>query len=279
MAVFVIAEAGINHCGDLGTAYRLIEAARDAGANAVKFQTYSADRLEPPGPRRNILKALELTRDQFARIKLYCDTLCIEFMSTPFDVESLEFLVRLGVKRIKIASGQLGNAPLMEAAIKSGLPLIISMGMEVRDDWVLSLTPRLNDYNRIDESVTLLQCTSSYPCPPEDVNLRAMRTFDGGGAWGFDFGLSDHTLGTTAAIAATALGASVIEKHITLDRSMEGPDHHMSTEPDEFAEYVRVIRECETMLGDGIKRVMPSEAKTLEIVKEREAWRSTSGAA
>lgn len=252
--VFVIAEAGVNHNGSLEKAVRLAIAARDAGADCAKFQLFDPVKLEPPGPRRDTLAGLTLTREEHQILFNHCRAIGLEYLCTPFDVESLKFLVDLGVKRIKIASGQASNEALLQAAESTPLPLIVSTGMGHARRFA-------------NDTITWLHCVSAYPAPASDMNLLAM-------VGRLKYGLSDHTLGNTAAIAATALGASVIEKHITLDRSMEGPDHHMSTTPAEFKSLVEAIRECELMLGDGVKRVMPSEAGTLQIVKEREAWRS-----
>jgi N,N'-diacetyllegionaminate synthase len=260
MTVFIIAEAGVNHNGSITDAHKLVMVAKQGGANACKFQLFDPVKLEPPGPRRDMLAGLTLTRPEHAALKAQCDAIGLEYLCTPFDVESLEFLVRLGVKRLKISSGQYGNTALLLAAHRSRLPVIVSTGMLTQAE--------IFEADLMTDRATWLHCLSAYPAPPGDMNLRAMTRLPE------PYGLSDHTLGNTAAIAATALGASVIEKHITLDRTLEGPDHHMSTEPDEFALYVKAIRECEAMLGDGVKRLTPSELKTLEIVKEREAWRS-----
>jgi N,N'-diacetyllegionaminate synthase len=251
--VFVIAEAGVNHNGNINIAHKLIDAAKYAGANAVKFQTFSAEKLEPPGERRDMLKRLELTHEQHAELKAHADQRGIEFMSTPFDVESLSFLVGLGVKRIKIASGQRGNHPLIKAAVDSGLPLIISLGM--------------GSHAGVTQNATWLHCVSAYPAPVEDTNLRAMQTLPA------PYGLSDHSQNIMLPSLAVAMGATVIERHITLDRNMAGPDHHMSTEPDQFKTMVDFIRWTEVALGDGIKRLMPSELATKQIIDERTAWR------
>ena len=251
MAVLIIAEAGVNHNGDIVLAHKLIDAAKEAGADVVKFQTYDCEKLDPSGERREMLRKLQLTIDAHFVLKAHCDRIGIEFCSTPFDVESLHFLVKLGVKRIKIASGQ---DWLLPHATKTGLPIIISNGM---------------GFGEIcGGDVTTLHCTSGYPTPDNEVHLRA-HPF-GPDPWG----LSDHTEGSVAAIGAVALGASVIEKHLTLDRTMKGPDHKASIEPKTFKRMVTDIRRMEVMLGDGVKRVMPSEAPALAIAKERAAWRA-----
>lgn len=259
MSAFIIAEAGVNHQGDIKLAEALALSAKATGADAVKFQTFDAEKLEPPGTRRDMLKALELSRDDFRALKWYCDSIGLEFMSTPFDVESLNFLVGLGVKRIKIASGHMQprHTALLDAAYQSGLPLIVSLGM--------GGVPRFAA-----DDVTWLHCVSAYPVPVDDNNLRAMTELPE------PYGLSDHSLSTMLPSLAVAMGATVIEKHLTLNRNMAGPDHQASLEPDQFKMMVDCIRWTERALGDGIKRVMPSEEKTIQIVKEREAWRARS---
>lgn len=267
---FVIAEAGVNHQGNASLAHRLVDAAATVGANAVKFQTFDAERLEPPGPRREMLRELQLSQQAHVSLSDHARTCGIEFMSTPFDPDSLRFLVEIGVKRIKIASGHLDNWPLLHAAKASGLPVLLSTGMagypQIAAAFALVGASR----------ATLLHCTSAYPCPLEDVNLRAMIALRAN--FGGEVGFSDHSEGVDAAIAATALGAVVIEKHLTLARDMDGPDHKASVEPDEFARMVRGIRRVEAMMGDGIKQPRASEAVAVDIAAERRAWRSQAAA-
>lgn len=277
----VIAEIGVNHCGDIELAHKLIDAAYMAGADAVKFQTFTPELLEPPGERRDMLKALQLGRIAHNALKRYCGDR-IEFMSTPFDVASLRFLAtKLNVKRLKISSGHVRDRALLEAARHSNLPIILSTGMADTNDiadaidalgfarpWDREqpmMTPGLAK-----RGLTILHCTSAYPTPIEDVNLAVLPNM--AAKFGCPVGLSDHSLSTVIPAAAVALGASVIEKHITLNRSMKGPDHAASLEPHDFKRMVIGIREVEKAMGDGIKRPMPSEAKTIEIVRERRAW-------
>lgn len=251
---FIIAEAGVNHGGNFETALKLVDAAKEAGADAVKFQLFSSQKLWGD----NRIKHLELSRDQMQDIAAYCMGFGIEFMCTPFGVEELEFLAPL-LHRIKIASGCLTKEPLLRAAENTHLPVIISTGMSVVEDIYVAL-------NRLaDSEVTVLHCTSSYPCRLEDVNLNAMRTLKND--LGCPIGYSDHTDGITVAVAAVALGAAVIEKHLTLDRRQVGPDHLASIEPLEFKFMCEAITDVETALGDGVKRVMDCE-KSL-----RRVWR------
>lgn len=245
---FIIAEVGVNHNGSVDLAKHLLSVAKACGADAVKFQLFDAEKLGRPE-----IKHLELSRDDMMNLYGRCNALGIEFMCTPFDVESLEFLVPL-LKRIKISSGCIGNVPLLEAARDSGLPVILSTGMSNEDDIARALD--------ILGAATLLHCTSSYPCPLEDVNLRAMERLR---CFGYPVGYSDHTDGILVPLAAVAMGATVLEKHLTLSRNMEGPDHFASIEPKRFAKMVFEIRSLEKALGDGVKRPMPSEAPTMAV--------------
>ncbi len=252
---FVIAEAGVNHNGDFETALKLAQAAKDCGADAIKYQLFSSQRLW--GDDR--IKHLELSYAQMRDIAAYCNAIGIEFMCTPFGVEEVRFLAPL-VKRMKVASGCIANLPLLLAARASGLPVILSTGMSTLSD-VRNAVIALGPLN-----LTLMHCTSAYPCRLEDVNLLAMKALE-------DFrvmaiGYSDHTNGITVALAAVALGATVIEKHLTLDRNAEGPDHKTSITPKEFRAMRMAIGEVEAALGDGVKRVMPSEEAL------RKIWRA-----
>ena len=250
MTCFVIAEAGVNHGGSVEQALRLVDVAKQAGADAVKFQFFDSRVLW--GDDR--IKHLELRFADFERIEQHCSEAGVEFMCTPFGVAEL-LLLKPMLKRVKIASGCITRKPLLEAARDTGLPIILSTGMSTTDE-IFDAIDIL-----IERNVTLLHCTSAYPAPISDVNLIAMTKL------GKPYGYSDHTLGITIPIAAAALGASVIEKHLTLDRTAEGPDHKASIEPNEFRVMVSAIRVVEEALGDGVKRVMPSEQKL------REAWR------
>ena len=243
---FIIAEAGGNHGGSLETALQLVNAAKASGADAVKFQLFESRKLW--GDDR--IKGLELSRVQMSDIAAYCKACEIEFMCTPFGVEEVQFLVPL-VKRMKVASGCLARFDLLEAISATGLPAILSTGMSTLYDIGLALG-RLKLLG-----TTLMHCTSSYPCRLEDVNLRAMDNLRT--AFSLPVGFSDHTNGITAAIAAAAKGAAIIEKHLTLDCNAEGPDHKASITPAEFKAMVMAIREVETALGDGKKRVLDCE--------------------
>ena len=243
---FIIAEAGINHSGDIQEAHRLIVAAKRCGANAVKFQHFDSQRLW--GDDR--IEQYELTVKQQIMLKEQADALGIEYMCTAFDCQSLDEILPL-VKRIKISSGCIVDEYLLDMAGDTGLPIVLSTGMATRGDIE-------NALHRLDtDKVTLLQCTSVYPCPPSAVHLAVMREL----SWSYsvDVGLSDHTTTISIPIAAAALGATVIEKHLTLNRNAEGPDHKASIEPAQFKLMVQGIREVEQALGDGIKRVQPDE--------------------
>jgi sialic acid synthase SpsE len=256
MSVFVIAEIGCNHQGDLDKAKRLIDAAKVAGADAAKFQLFRSQKLW----RDDRLKHLELRFSEMVVLHHYCQQVGIEFMCTPFGVEEVILLKPL-LKRYKIASGCITRRPILEAVSDTGLPVILSTGMSTQEE--IGEAIEILDGTGTCE-LTLLHCTSAYPCPIDQVNLRAMETML---HWHrCPVGYSDHTLGITVAIAAIAMGAQVIEKHLTLDCTATGPDHAASIEPEEFGVMVRAIRTVEEALGDGVKRVMPSEEKL------REAW-------
>jgi len=245
---FVIAEAGVNHGGSISTARKLVEAAKECGADAVKFQHFNSQRLW--GDDR--IKHLELSDAEMTNLAWYCSEVGIEFMCTPFGVPEVEFLRPL-VKRWKIASGCLAKTDLLKAVASTGLPVIMSTGMSDLGGVLGALKLMLHD-------VTLLHCTSAYPCPMEDVNLQAMETLKK--IFMLPIGYSDHTQGITIALAAVARGATVLEKHLTLDRNAEGPDHKASIEPKEFKVMVSAIRTVEKALGDGVKKSRPSEAQT-----------------
>ncbi len=264
---FVIAEAGVNHSGDLNTAKALIQAAEDAGADAVKFQLYSAELLEPAGARRDMLKDLELTREQHVELKGYAEQLGIQYLCTPFDVDSCRFLIGLGLRQIKIASGNLDNDLLLQAASEAST-VILSTGAadlnQIRGAAKFIQTqPRPNGGGLI-----VLHCCSAYPAPIQDINLKAINALRSELPH-CSIGYSDHSEGISIAIAAAALGAVMIEKHITLDNKAEGPDHAASLEPDEFKAMVDGIRAIDVAMGNGFKRVMPSEGPALAIMQAR----------
>ena len=265
----IIAEAGVNHNGRLDLASKLCDAAKAAGADAVKFQTWVTEKIITADTRmadyqqRNLgqelsqyqmLKSLELSYAQFGEIKRYCDTIGIGFLSTGDNPEDLDFLLGLGMPMIKLGSGDLTNLPLLRYAGRAGKPVLLSTGMA---DMVAVKRAFYELQQAGCQEITVLHCTTNYPCPPEEVNLRAMQTI--ARELGCPVGYSDHTLGTEVPVAAVAMGACVIEKHLTLDRSMEGPDHPASMEPQEFHQMVRQIRNIEVALGDGIKRPNKSE--------------------
>jgi N,N'-diacetyllegionaminate synthase len=244
----MIAEAGVNHNGRIENAYRLIDAAKEAGADIVKFQFFDSKKLW--GDDR--IKHLELRFGDFEDIADYCKETGIEFCCTPFGVAELLMLVPL-LKRVKVASGMTQRQPFMEAVRDTHLPVLLSTGMSTTDDIRRSLT--FLDYP---ENVTIMQCTSSYPCRMEDVNLRVLTDWYYTLNWK-NIGLSDHTTSITVPIAAAALGVGVIEKHFTLDRNDEGPDHKASITPREFKAMRLAIIEIEAAMGSSYKRVMASE--------------------
>jgi N,N'-diacetyllegionaminate synthase len=276
--VFLIAEAGVNHNGDLTMALRLCDAAKVAGADAVKFQTFRAEDLVIRGAptaqyqarqtgtqdQFEMLEKLELSEAQHREIKNYCDAIGIEFFSTPFSVGAVDMLVSLGVKRLKLSSGELTHRALVEHAAATGLPLIISTGMgtmaEIREalDWTGAARGDLRD-------VVVLHCTSAYPASDSSLNLTALASM--ARDLGLATGYSDHSMGIEAPLAAVALGASVIEKHITLDRTLPGPDHNASLEPGEFLRMAQGIRRVSAMLGDGLKQPLPEELDTARVAR------------
>jgi N,N'-diacetyllegionaminate synthase len=285
MKTFIIAEAGVNHNGDEKMALALVEAAVKSGADAVKFQTFSADKLTRKGAEKaeyqkqatgdgdqhGMLKALEMSENLHRRLFSRCAELGIEFMSTAFDEESLDFLVALGVKRIKVPSGEITNAPLLRHMAGKGLPLIVSTGMAELDEVVAAVdvirAARIAHgfAEPLAEMVTILHCTSNYPTESADVNLRAMNTM--ARTTGLPVGYSDHTLGLAVSTGAVALGATVIEKHFTLDSELPGPDHKASLEPDQLGALVRQIRDVEAALGSDVKAPTASELPVRELVR------------
>lgn len=277
MSTLVIAEAGVNHNGDLELAKQLIDAAAEAGADWVKFQTFSADRLVTTEAKKAhyqaestaadesqhaMLRGLELTRAMHETLIAHCKLRGIRFFSTAFDTESLDLLVDLGLESFKVPSGEITNLPYLRHVGRYGKSVILSTGMSTLGDIEAALDV-LENAGTPRAKITVLHCNTEYPTPMRDVNLRAMITIRE--AFGVAVGYSDHTLGIEIATAAVALGATVIEKHFTLDRALPGPDHKASLEPDELKAMVRAIRNIELALGDGIKRVSPSELKNRPI--------------
>ncbi|MDF1613504.1 N-acetylneuraminate synthase [Desulfurivibrio dismutans] len=278
--VFIIAEAGVNHNGDLELAKKLIDAAAAAGADAVKFQTFKAESLvardapKAAYQQRNsggeesqyeMLKRLELSEEQFVVLHGYCQSQGIEFLSTAFDLKSVDFLASLGLEIFKIPSGEITNLPYLRKVGGLGKKIILSTGMADLEEVEAALAA-LEQAGTTREGITVLQCTTEYPTPMAEVNLRAMATI--ARQCRVAVGFSDHTEGIEAAIAAAALGAKVVEKHFTLDKTLPGPDHKASLEPDELRAMVRAIRNIEKALGDGIKRPGPSELPNRTVARK-----------
>lgn len=276
--VFVIAEAGVNHNGSIEVAKELVDVAARAGADAVKFQTFKAENLVCKNAEKanyqmettdtsesqfEMLKKLELTLDMHQQLITYCKQKNIMFLSTPFDIDSLYFLVDLGVEIIKIPSGEITNYPLLREVGKTGKEVIISSGMSTLDE-VREALDILKEFGS--KRITVLHCNTEYPTPYEDVNLNAMVTMRE--KLNINVGYSDHTSGIEIPIAATALGASVIEKHFTLDKLMEGPDHKASLEPMELEKMIASIRIVEKAMGNGVKEPSDSESKNINIVRK-----------
>lgn len=282
--VFIIAEAGVNHNGDIDLALRLIDAAADAGADAVKFQTFKADRLASRAAPRaeyqkdkssnsaqqdqlSMLRKLELNTEAHRTLMAHCRARSIEFMSTPFDHESIALLQSLGVNRYKVPSGEVDNLPYLRRIAVLKRPVILSTGMCWLAD-VVAAVNALTQAGQDPKNLTLLHCNSGYPTPDADVNLRAMQTLAAAFPEVSGIGYSDHTLGIEASLAATALGAVLIEKHFTLDRDLPGPDHKISLLPSELAAMVSGIRRIETMLGSPEKCPSPSERPNIIIARK-----------
>ncbi len=307
---WVIAEAGVNHGGSVERALQMIDAAAQAGADAVKFQTFSARRLvsvhaakapyqaEATGDEQSqldMLRALELDHAAHRRLRTRCDERGVEFLSTPFEQDSLRFLVdELGARRLKLGSGELTNAPLLVAAGRTGRPILLSTGMATENEVQAALgaiawgavagtspeapaeVPSEGAFEQafassagqelLRRDVTLLHCTTAYPTPIRQANLRAITTLRE--RFGLPVGFSDHTPGTNLALAAVALGARVIEKHFTLDRSLPGPDQAASLTVEELAELVRGVHMVSEALGDGIKAPQPSEAANTPVARK-----------
>lgn len=280
MSTLVIAEAGVNHNGDLALARKLVDVAAAAGADLVKFQTFDARRLATPSAAKadyqiastgaaesqlEMLSRLELSEQAHRELIAHCQSRDIGFFSTGFDIESVRMLASLGQRRHKIPSGELTNLPLLRHIGAYGVPVILSTGMATLEEvgaaidaLVLAGTPKT--------SITVLHCTTEYPAPLPDVNLRAMLSIRE--AFDVPVGYSDHTAGIEVAIAAVALGATLIEKHFTLDRTLPGPDHKASLEPRELEDMIRAIRNIEIALGDGIKRPTANELRNRAIARK-----------
>lgn len=276
----IIAEAGVNHNGDLNLAKKLIEAATKAGADVVKFQSFKAElcaskmAVQADYQAKNtglsesqvaMLKRLELPLGAEAELLEHCERHGVEFLSTAGDLESLELVMKMGLKRLKIPSGELTDLPYLRAAGRFGGQILLSTGMANLGEVEAALLA-LEGSGARREDITLLHCTSEYPAPFSEVNLRALKTLRE--AFGLEVGFSDHTEGITAALGAVALGARVIEKHFTLDKTMSGPDHRASLEPCELKALCEGVRQMEAAMGDGLKRASASEAKNIPIVRK-----------
>ncbi len=278
MGVYIIAEAGVNHNGNLDLAFKLCDAAKIAGVDAIKFQTWQTEKIvghltktaeyqavntsNRTQTQFEMLKKLELTQKDFKRIQEYCIQIGIDFLSTPDEEDSLKFLVEeLHIPLIKIGSGEVTNIHYLRQIASYKLPVILSTGMS-------TLSQVAKAYEVLEDAgapqISLLHCTTNYPCPMEEVNLKAMLTLKK--AFHCQVGYSDHTLGIEIPVAAVGLGAQIIEKHFTLDRNMEGPDHAASLNPDELHKMVQAIRNVEKALGDGIKKPNISEKSISKVV-------------
>lgn len=289
---FIIAEAGVNHNGSVVIAKTMIDAAKDAGADAVKFQTFRAEKLvtasakkagyqldttSPKETQLEMLKRLQLNQDDFKELFRYCTKKDIEFISTPFDEESADMLETIGMKIFKIPSGEITNKPLIQHIAGKGKPIILSTGMSYLEEvekaveWINNVEKTTHSGISVSgypfkRSPVLLHCVSTYPTEFGDVNLKAMKTMED--FFHLPVGFSDHTIGIEAAIAAVALGASVIEKHFTLDRTMEGPDHRASIEVAALKSMIKAIRNVENAIGDGVKIITAGETATRNLVRK-----------
>jgi len=280
LKTLIIAEAGVNHNGDMDLALQLIDVAAEAGADLVKFQTFNADRLVTTCAKKaeyqtqntvdgesqhEMIRHLELTRDMHEVLIAHCKVRGIQFFSSSFDLESIDLLVELGLDCFKIPSGEITNLPYLRRVGSFGKSVILSTGMSTLTEIEAALLILEQAGTRRD-SVTVLHCNTQYPTPMTDVNLRAMLTIRD--TFGIAVGYSDHTLGIEVAIAAVALGAAVIEKHFTLDRNLPGPDHKASLEPDELKAMVVAVRNIEKALGNGIKQPSVGEERNMPIVRK-----------
>ena len=276
----IIAEAGVNHNGDIELAKKLIDVAVNAGADFVKFQTFNADRLATHAAKKadyqaqttdrnetqhEMLRRLELTPAMHHELIAYCKMRKMGFFSTGFDIESVDFLASLGQNLFKIPSGEITNLPYLRHIGRLGKPIILSTGMSNMPE-IESAIKALEQAGTLRSKITVLHCTTEYPTPMCDVNLRAMQSIQI--ELGVAVGYSDHTLGIEVAVAAVAMGATVIEKHFTLDRTLPGPDHKASLEPTELKTMVSSIRNIELALGVGVKQLAPSEAKNILVARK-----------
>ena len=280
MKQFIISEAGVNHNGNLNLAFELIKVSAECGADAVKFQTFKAEKLaakdtpkvayqtvdkpESEETHFEMLKRLELSDEDTVKVKTCCEENGVEFMSTPYGPDEVEFLARIGSRKLKVASGDLVDFRIQKAVRAVGLPVIQSMGMATEEE-VISWNENFLSHAPEQER-TILQCTSNYPSDPFNANVRAMKVM--GDRLNIAYGFSDHTPDHRGAVLAVALGATVIEKHFTLDKSMAGPDHKASADPKELKEYIKAIREAEVMLGSPDKKICEEELETRNIARK-----------
>tara|TARA_B110000444_G_C18762931_1_gene558519 strand:+ start:270 stop:1274 length:1005 start_codon:yes stop_codon:yes gene_type:complete len=278
--VTIIAEAGVNHNGDLNQAKSLIDAASDSGADYVKFQTFKADRLVSKHAEKaeyqkqhtsqyeshyEMIQKLELSFDDHLHLINYCDFKKIKFLSSPFDIESIKLLIKLKLDTLKIPSSEITNLPYLRFIGSQGIPLILSTGMSTMDEVSFALDILLNS-GLSKDNLSILHCNTEYPTPMYDVNLNAMVSMKK--KLGVKIGYSDHTLGIEVPIASVALGASIIEKHLTLDRNLQGPDHNASLEPDELKRMIKSIRNIEQAMGSKVKKPSSSEKKNIPIARK-----------
>lgn len=278
--VIIIAEAGVNHNGSYELAKKMVLAAKEAGADYIKFQTakpelvisryapkaiYQQENTNKEESQLDMCKAIHLSLDSYVPLKAYCDEVGIKFLSTPFDLVSVDVLRSLDMDYYKVPSGEITNLPYLEKVAKINIPVILSTGMSNLGD-IEAAIDILEKNGLCREQIILLHCNTEYPTPYEDVNLNAMQTM--ASAFGVKVGYSDHTKGLEVSLAATAMGACVIEKHFTLNKAMEGPDHKASLEPSELKQLVTSIRRIERALGSPLKKVSPSEEKNMIVARK-----------
>lgn len=276
--IYIIAEAGVNHNGSPDIAKKMVDSAVEAGADCIKFQTFNPpDMVSRKACKANyqrittdsaesqieMLQRLALKKDEFISLKNYCDKREVDFLSTPFDLDSIDFLEKLGCDRWKIPSGEITNYPYLVKIARTGKPVIMSTGMSTIQEIRQAMDVLIRNGSG---EISLLHCNTQYPTPFEDVNLRAMLTLKD--VFGVTVGYSDHTLGIEVPIAAVAMGAQIIEKHFTLDRNMDGPDHSASLEPDELKDMVDSVRNIEKALGSPEKKVSKSEKENISAARK-----------
>lgn len=282
MSVYIIAEAGVNHNGDIDLAKKLVKIAKDAGCDCIKFQTFSADRIVTKNAKKaeyqakntknndsqyEMLKKLELSYKQFKELKNYCDEIGIDFLSTPFDEEAVDLLESIGVKAYKIPSGEITNKPLLQYIGKKNKKILISTGMSTLEEVQKAISWIEETGNK---DIVLFHCTSNYPAPFESVNMKAMMTLKE--VFGYPIGYSDHTKGIEISLMSVAYGATIIEKHFTYDKMADGPDHKASLDSDELREMVEAIRHIEVAKGDGEKKPTETELSTREVARKSLVW-------